>query len=131
MTTQEVLDLYGRCVIGNYTRLPVVIARAQGSQMWDIDGRRYLDLFPGWGCSLLGHCHPRVVEAIREQAGRLIHVDNTFYTVEQGRLARIISERSFGGKCFFCNSGAEANEAAIKLARKFTPEGRYKVITME
>jgi predicted acetylornithine/succinylornithine family transaminase len=131
MTTQEVLDLYGQCVIGNYGRQPVVIAKAQGSHMWDIEGKRYLDLFPGWGCSLLGHCHPRVVEAIREQAGRLIHVDNTFYTVEQGRLAQIISERSFGGKCFFCNSGAEANEAAIKLARKASPEDRYKIITME
>jgi len=131
MTTQEVLDQYGRCVIGNYGRLPVVITRASGSQMWDLDGKRYLDLFPGWGCSLLGHCHPRVVEAIREQAGRIIHVDNTFYTVEQGRLAEIISERSFGGKCFFCNSGAEANEAAIKLARKHAGPGRYKIITME
>jgi acetylornithine/N-succinyldiaminopimelate aminotransferase len=131
MMTQDVLDQYGQYVIGNYGRQPVVITRATGSQMWDIDGKRYLDLFPGWGCSLLGHCHPRVVEALREQAGRLIHVDNTFYTAEQGRLAQMISERSFGGKCFFCNSGAEANEAAIKLARKALPEGRYKIITME
>jgi predicted acetylornithine/succinylornithine family transaminase len=131
MTTQEVIDLYGRCVIGNYGRTPVVITRASGSQMWDLDGKRYLDLFPGWGCSLLGHCHPRVVEAIREQAGRIIHVDNTFYTVEQGRLAQIISERSFGGQCFFSNSGAEANEAAIKLARKHSAQGKYKIITME
>lgn len=131
MTTQEVIDLYGRTVIGNYGRLPVVITRAEGSEMWDLDGKRYLDLFPGWGCSLLGHCPPRVVEAIREQAGRIIHVDNTFYTVEQGRLAQIISERSFGGKCFFSNSGAEANEAAIKLARKHTAEGKYRIITME
>jgi predicted acetylornithine/succinylornithine family transaminase len=131
MTTKEVIDQYGQCVIGNYGRQPLVITRAEGSRMWDLDGKCYLDLFPGWGCSLLGHCHPRVVEAIREQAGRLIHMDNTFYTVEQGRLARIISERSFGGKCFFCNSGAEANEAAIKLARRATPEGRYKIITME
>ncbi len=131
MTTKEVLDQYGRCVIGNYSRQPVVIARAQGSQMWDLDGKRYLDLFPGWGCSLLGHCHPRVVEAIRAQAGKLIHVDNTFYTVEQGQLAEMISQRSFGGKCFFSNSGAEANEAAIKIARKHAGEGRYKIITME
>ncbi len=131
MTSQEVLDLYGRCVIGNYTRLPVVIVKAQGSEMWDIEGKRYLDLFPAWGCSLLGHCHPRVVEAIREQVGRLIHVDNTFYTVEQGRLAEILSKHSFGGKCFFSNSGAEANEGAIKLARKRAGQGRYKVITME
>lgn len=138
MTTQETLDLYKRVVIGNYTRLPVVIVRAEGSQMWDADGKRYLDLFPGWGCSLLGHCHPRVVEAIRQQAGRLIHVDNTFYTEEQGRLAAMLIERSFGGQCFFCNSGTEANEAAIKLARRYMRLGgrpggneRYKIITME
>ncbi len=131
MNSQEVLDQYGRFVIGNYTRQPLVIVRAEGSQMWDLDGRRYLDLFPGWGCSLLGHCHPRVVEAIREQAGRLIHIDNTFYTLEQGRLAELISEHSFGGRCFFCNSGAEANEAAIKLARKHAGAGRYKIVTME
>jgi len=131
MTSQEVLDLYSRCVIGNYTRLPVVIVKGQGSQMWDADGKRYLDLFPGWGCSLLGHCHPRVIEAIREQVGRLVHVDNTFYTVEQGRLAELLSKHSFGGQCFFSNSGAEANEGAIKLARKRAGQGRYKVITME
>ena len=71
MTSQETIDLFGRCVIGNYGRVPVVMVRAEGSQMWDAEGKRYLDLFPGWGCSLLGHCHPRVVAAIREQAGRL------------------------------------------------------------
>ncbi len=131
MTTQETIELFSRCVTPNYARLPLVIARAEGSQMWDLDGKRYLDLFPGWGCGLLGHCHPRVVEAIREQAGRLIHVDNTFYTQEQGRLAQILQEKGFGGKCFFCNSGAEANEAAIKLARRHTPRGRYKIITAE
>lgn len=131
MTTQEVLDMYSRCVIGNYNRTPLVITRASGSQMWDLEGKRYLDLFPGWGCSLLGHCHPRVVEAIREQVGRIIHVDNTFYTVEQGRLAQFISERSFGGQCFFSNSGAEANEAAIKLARRHFGQGKYRIITME
>ena len=131
MTSQETFDLYRRCVIPNYPRLPVVIVRAQGSQMWDAQGKRYLDLFPGWGCSLLGHCHPRVVEAIREQAGRLIHVDNIFYTKEQGRLAERLHEHGFGGQSFFCNSGAEANEAAIKLARRHTPASRYRIITME
>jgi predicted acetylornithine/succinylornithine family transaminase len=141
MTSQDVFDLYSRTVIGNYGRLPVVIVRAQGSQMWDADGKRYLDLFPGWGCSLLGYCHPRVVEAIREQAGRLIQIDNLFYTAEQGRLADILHEKAFGGLSYFCNSGAEANEAAIKLARRYfrapdasvkrrAPE-RYKIITME
>ncbi len=131
MTSQETFDLYERCVIPNYPRLPVVIVRARGSQMWDVEGKRYLDLFPGWGCSLLGHCHPRVVEAIREQATRLIHVDNMFYTEEQGRLAELLYEHGFGGRSFFCNSGAEANEAAIKLARRHTARGRYKIVTME
>jgi len=131
MTSQETIELFGQCVIGNYGRVPVVIARAAGSQMWDADGKRYLDLFPGWGCSLLGHCHPRVVEAIQRQAGQLIHVDNTFYMESQGRLAKLLHDKGFGGKSFFCNSGAEANEAAIKLARRHTPRERYKVITAE
>ncbi len=131
MTSKDIFDQYQRCVIGNYTRLPVVIVRAEGSQMWDAEGKRYLDLFPGWGCSLLGHCHPRVVEAIRRQAERLIHIDNTFYTEEQGRLAQLIYDNSFGGQSYFCNSGAEANESAIKLARRHTPPSRYKIITME
>lgn len=131
MTSQETIDLYKQCVIANYGRLPVVIVRAEGSRMWDADGKCYLDLFPGWGCGLLGHCHPRVVEAIREQAGRLIHVDNTFYTQEQARLGQILHDKGFGGQSFFCNSGAEANEAAIKLARRHTPPSRYKIITME
>jgi acetylornithine/N-succinyldiaminopimelate aminotransferase len=136
MTSQEVLDQFKQCVIGNYKRLPLVIVRAEGSQMWDADGKRYLDLFPGWGCSLLGHCHPRVVEAIRQQVGRLIHVDNTFYTEEQGRLGQWLHDKGFGGLSFFCNSGAEANEAAIKLARRFqrskgSGNERYKIITAE
>lgn len=131
MTTQETLELYQRCITPNYKRLPVVIVRAEGSQMWDADGKRYLDLFPGWGCSLLGYCHPRIVEAIQRQAAKLIHIDNTFHTEEQARLAQLIHERSFGGLCFFGNSGAEANEAAIKLARRHTAAARYKVITME
>lgn len=137
MNAQEVFDLYSRCVIGNYNRLPIVIQRAEGSQMWDIEGKRYLDLFPGWGCSLLGYCHPRVVEAIREQAGRLIQIDNTFYTAEGAKLAQHLHDKGFGGQSYFCNSGAEANEAAIKLARRYfrTQEGRnsdrYKIITME
>ncbi|MHC4442480.1 MAG: acetylornithine/succinylornithine family transaminase [Planctomycetota bacterium] len=131
MTTQEILDLFDKCVIPNYPRQPIVITRAAGSEMWDLDGKRYLDLFPGWGCALLGHCHPRIVEAVRDQVGRLIHMDNIFYTVEQGRLAELIHQHSFGGKSFFSNSGAEANEGAIKLARRHTPPERYKIITME
>jgi len=96
-----------------------------------MDGNKILDLFPGWAVSGIGHCHPRVVEAIQKQAAQLIHMDNTFYTLPQGQLAKLLSERSFGGKCFFCNSGAEANEAALKLARKYTAKGKYKFITTE
>jgi acetylornithine/N-succinyldiaminopimelate aminotransferase len=129
--TRDVLDQFSKYVIGNYARQPIVVVRAQGANFWDADGRKYLDLFPSWGCSLLGHCHPRVVAAIQKQAAELIHVDNTLYSVPQGQLAEMISTRSFGGQCFFANSGAEANEAAIKLARRATPEGRYKIITME
>jgi len=131
VNADEILNQYSQFVTGNYARLPLVIVKAEGSRFWDLDGKSYIDLFPSWGCSMIGHCHPHVVEALREQAGRLIHVDNTFYTLEQGRLAQMLSERSFGGKCFFANSGAEANECAIKLARRYAGKGRYKIITME
>jgi len=130
-TKEDVFDQFDRCVIANYRRLPIVITRAEGSTMWDIDGKAYLDFFPGWAVSGLGHCHPRVVEAIRRQAGELIHIDNTFYSVPQGQLAEMLSQRSFTGKCFFCNSGAEAVEAAMKLARLAGGEDRYKIVTME
>lgn len=132
MTTQELIERYDAYVINNYYgRQPIAIVRGQGSEIWDAEGKRYLDFFPGWGCSLLGHCHPRIVEAIRDQAGKLIHMDNTFYIEPQARLAECIATKGFGGKSFFCNSGAEAAEAAIKLTRKATPDGRYKIITME
>jgi len=130
-TTEQIIEQYNRYVIGNYGRVPLVVTRAEGAYFWDAQGKRYLDMFPGWGCSLLGHCHGRVVEAIQRQAAELIHMDNTFYTLPQGRLAELLSTHGFGGKCFFCNSGAEAVEAAIKLARRATPDGRYKIITME
>src|SRR5438105_580344 len=129
--SQATLDLYQRHVIGNYTRYPVVLVRGEGSAVWDDEGNRYLDFFPGWGCDLLGHCPPRVVAAVREQVGQLIHVPNTWYTLPQGLLAEALSERSgWGGRCFFCNSGAEAVEAAIKLARLHGQPGRYKIISM-
>jgi predicted acetylornithine/succinylornithine family transaminase len=131
MTTQQTIELFQRYVIGNYTRYPVCLVRGEGSYVWDAEGNRYLDFFPGWGCDLLGHCPPRVIEAVRDQVGKLIHVPNTWYTEAQGLLAQALSERSgFGGQCFFCNSGAEANEAAIKLARLYGKPGRYKIITM-
>jgi acetylornithine/N-succinyldiaminopimelate aminotransferase len=131
MKTQETIDLYNKYVIANYTRLPRVITRGEGCYLFDADGNRILDMFPGWAVSGLGHCHPKVVEAIRKQVGELIHIDNTFYSEAQARLARLLSERGFGGKCFFCNSGAEANEAALKLGRLHTAKEKYKYITAE
>jgi acetylornithine/N-succinyldiaminopimelate aminotransferase len=132
MKTAETIALFDRHVIANYGRLPVVIVKGEGSCVWDADGKRYLDLFPGWAVSGLGHCHPKVVAAIRDQAGKLIHIANNFYSEPQGLLAAAIAERSFGGKSFFCNSGAEAVEAALKLARLAGAEsGRYKIVSMK
>jgi len=138
MDTKQIIDLFERYVVPNYSRNNVVIVKGEGSYVWDSEGRRYLDLFPGWGCNGLGHCHPRVVKALKRQAARLIHVANNYYNELQGELAMRISTRSFGGKCFFCNSGAEAIEGAVKFARIFTQAAakpgapkRYKVVTME
>jgi len=131
MTTQETIELFKKYVIANYNRLPRVMVKGEGCYIWDADGNRILDMFPGWAVSGIGHCHPKVVEAVRKQVGELIHMDNTFYSEPQGRLAQMLSERAFGGKCFFCNSGAEANEAALKLARLHTAKEKYKFITCE
>jgi acetylornithine/N-succinyldiaminopimelate aminotransferase len=130
-SSAQVIDLFKKYVIGNYTRYPVCLVRGEGSHVWDAEGNRYLDFFPGWGCNLLGHCPPRVVEAVRDQVGKLIHVPNTWYTEPQGELAEALVKRcGFDGRAFFCNSGAEANEAAIKLARLYGKPGRYKIVTM-
>ena len=123
--------LFDEYVIPNYGRFPVALVRGEGSQVWDDQGNRYLDFFPGWGCNLLGHCPAPIVEAVQEQVATLIHAPNTWFMEAQGQWAKLLSERSFGGQAFFCNSGAEANEAAIKLARLHTPAGRYKIITFE
>jgi len=131
MTTQETIELFNKYVIANYGRLPRVMVKGEGCYLWDAEGNKILDMFPGWAVSGIGHCHPKVVEAIRRQVGELIHIDNTFYSEPQGRLAQMLSERAFGGKCFFCNSGAEANEAALKLARLHTAKEKYKFITCE
>jgi predicted acetylornithine/succinylornithine family transaminase len=109
----------------------VNLVRGEGSYVWDSEGRRYLDLFPGWGCNLLGHCPAPVVAAVQDQVAQLIHVPNTWHMEPQGTWAQLLSERSFGGQAFFCNSGTEAVEAAIKLARLHTPENRYKIVTFQ
>lgn len=131
MNTQDVISMFNDYVIANYGRLPKVITKGQNNTLQDLEGNHILDMFPGWAVSGIGHCHPKVVEAIRKQAGELLHIDNTFYTIEQGQLAKMLSERAFGGQSFFCNSGAEANEAALKLARRHTPREKYKFITAE
>lgn len=130
-TSAEIIELFKHYVVPNYTRYPICLVRGEGSYVWDAEGTRYLDFFPGWGCNLLGHCPEPVVKAVQEQVATLIHVPNTWYTEAQGQWAKALSERSFGGKAFFCNSGTEANEAAIKLARLHTPRERYKIITFE
>ena len=123
---------YDSFVIPSYGRLPLAFVRGQGAWLYDEDGAAYLDLYPGWGVNLLGHCHSRVVTALRAQAGTLLHVPNNFHNPLQARLAEAIIQRSFPGKVFFCNSGAEAVEGALKLARKWgTVQGKWKFITME
>jgi len=130
-SSQQTIARFERYVIANYTRYPVCLVRGDGSYIWDVEGNRYLDFFPGWGCGLLGHCPPAVVKAVQDQVAQLIHVPNTWYTEPQGQLAEALSQRTdFQGKCFFCNSGTEANEAAIKLARLWGGPKRFGIISM-
>jgi len=131
MDKEETIELFDKYVIANYGRLGRVMVKGEGCYLFDSDGNKILDMFPGWAVSGIGHCHPKVVEALRRQAGELLHIDNTFYSEPQGELAKLLSERAFGGKNFFCNSGAEANEAALKLARLHTSQEKYKFITAE
>lgn len=115
-------------VIGTYARLPAVFARGEGSRLWDADGVEYLDFLTGISVSSVGHCHPAVVEAIRRQAGELIHVGNLFYTEPMVRLADRLRRSSLDGRVFFTNSGAEAVEAALKLARRAKEGGDIVVV---
>jgi len=134
MTSQEWMQRFDRSVMGTYKRYPLVMARGEGCRVWDLEGKEYLDCVAGIAVCSLGHSHPRVVEAIRKQAGILTHVSNLYYTEAQGLLAERLVQASFADKVFFCNSGAEANEAAIKLARKYGNEilgGKNEILTME
>ncbi|MGC9453692.1 MAG: aspartate aminotransferase family protein [Phycisphaerae bacterium] len=119
-------------IIENYGRLPIAMARGAGSHIWDADGKEYLDFFAGFGgAGVCGHCHPQVVRAVQHQAETLMCHGNLFTSEPQVELAKAITSHGFGGKVFFCHSGAEANEAAIKLVRKAAGEGRYKIISFE
>jgi acetylornithine/N-succinyldiaminopimelate aminotransferase len=114
----ELHELESRWLMPTYKRAPVEFVRGEGARLWDADGNEYLDFFAGLGVMNVGHCHPRITEAIREQAGRLVGVSNLYYSEPGFRLAERLSESSLGGRVFVCSTGAEANECAIKLARK-------------
>ncbi len=133
MRESEVYELYERYVCNTYTRKKVVFVKGKGSRLWDIHHREYIDLFPGWGVSILGHCPSEVMNAVRHQVKSLIHLSNVYYHIPQARLAKeIIYRMGFEGKVFFCNSGAESVEAAMKLARAWGKErGKTEIITME
>ena len=127
-TLPELQALEREHVIGTYVRNPVQFVRGSGVRLWDADGHEYLDFLAGISVLNVGHCHPRVVAAVREQVRRLTHVTNLFYTAPAMELSAALARSSLGGKVFLCNSGAEANEAAIKLARRARPGGRIVVV---
>ncbi len=133
MKTTDVQKIYSEFVLPTYAgQLPICLVKGKGSRVWDLQGKEYLDFFPGWAVSGIGHCHPMVVNAIRAQAGKILHVANNFLNVKQAELAKTISEASFPARVFFCNSGAEANEGAIKFAKKYGSDtGRFEIITMK
>jgi acetylornithine/N-succinyldiaminopimelate aminotransferase len=128
VTLAELQDLEHSYVVPSYARSPVEFVRGEGARLWDAEGNEYLDFLCGISVTSVGHCHPRVVDALREQAGRLMHTSNLFYTEPAMRLAQRLSESSLGGKVFFCNSGAEAVEAALKLVRKARTGGDIVVV---
>jgi predicted acetylornithine/succinylornithine family transaminase len=132
MDTETVFQWSERYLFGTYRRAPVAFARGRGARLWDLEGREYLDFVAGIAVTSLGHAHPALVRALSEQLSRYVHVSNLFYIPEQARAARLLAERSGLDRVFFCNSGAEANEAAIKLARKWAKQRRgpdaYEVV---
>jgi predicted acetylornithine/succinylornithine family transaminase len=135
MTTDELIALSDKYIMPTYKRFPIVLVRGAGAKVWDSNGKEYLDFVAGIAVCSLGHSHPKVVEAIKKQVEILTHVSNLYHIEPQILYARMLMENSFANKAFFCNSGAEANEAAIKLARKYAYEnmgkGKYELITMK
>ena len=125
-------ELESRYFMHTFNRIPITLVKGQGVRVWDEEGREYLDFVGGWGVNSLGHCHPAVAEAVTEQVRTLIQTSNQFYTIPQIRLAQLLVDNSCLDKVFFCNSGAEANEGAVKLARRYGKlrlRGAYEVIT--
>ncbi len=130
MKLEDIFESYKNYIMPTYTKVPLVFVKGKGSRLWDIHNKVYLDFFPGWGVGNLGHCHPKVMQAVRDQISKLIFIPNNYYHIPQAKLAKELVYRTYPAKVFFCNSGAEANEAAFKLARKFG-RGRYEIITFE
>jgi predicted acetylornithine/succinylornithine family transaminase len=135
METKKLIDETSLYIMNTYKRFPIVLRKGRGIKVWGTDGKEYLDFVGGVAVNILGHCHPRVVIAIQKQAQRLLHVSNYYHIVPQIRLAKLLVQHTFADKVFFCNSGAEANEAAIKLTRKYAKENigpdRFEIITAE
>jgi predicted acetylornithine/succinylornithine family transaminase len=128
--TKRIRELFEQNIVPSYSRFDLVLERGEGSCVWDVDGKRYLDLAGGIAVCSLGHAHPEITKALTEQSRKLIHVSNLYYNELQGRLAQRIVDLIAPGRVFFCNSGAEANEGLFKFARKFGhEEGRYEIIT--
>ncbi|MDQ5985691.1 MAG: Acetylornithine aminotransferase [Syntrophus sp. SKADARSKE-3] len=135
MNNKDLIALSDKYIMGTYKRFPVVLTKGQGTKVWDSDGKEYLDFVAGIAVCSLGHSNPKVVAAIKDQANTLTHVSNLYYIGAQIKYASLLVPKTFGDKVFFCNSGAEANEAAIKLARKYGNENmsvkRNEIITMK
>ena len=135
MPTEELKDYAAKYLMQTYARQPISIVRGRGAKVYDMEGREYIDFVGGIAVNILGHGHPDLVQAIQRQAAQLIHVSNLYYTEPQVRLAQMLVDHSCADRVFFCNSGAEANEAAIKLARRYGHEkhgaSRFEIITMK
>ncbi|MFH0908217.1 MAG: aspartate aminotransferase family protein [bacterium] len=128
--SEETTSLYKQYVMSTYAQ-SLVLVRGAGARVWDADGKEYLDFLGGIAVLSVGHCHPKLVQAIHAQAGTLVHVSNLYYNEQQPLLAKALIDKFGPGKCFFCNSGAEANEGLIKLARLWgNPQGKYEIVTM-
>jgi acetylornithine/N-succinyldiaminopimelate aminotransferase len=132
MNNLEIAALTDKYVARTYARIPIALVRGKGTRVWDADGKEYLDFLAGIAVNSLGHCHPAILRAIREQSKKLLHVSNLYHILPQSELARELCHHSFAERVFFCNSGAEANEAAIKLVRRYGLEklgGRYEILS--
>ncbi|MBU2102735.1 MAG: aspartate aminotransferase family protein [Candidatus Omnitrophota bacterium] len=132
MTDTATVKTFQQYVLNTYRRIGPIFTKGKGSWLWDTRGNRYLDLFPGWGVSILGHCHPGIVRAINAQAKKLIHLPNNLYQREHAVLAKTIVQKSFSSKVFFANSGAEAVEGAVKVSRLYGKGcSRHEIISMK